>query len=113
MIRVALPDLTQVATRLSRPLILESLLEPSKTIDPKYLTYTAETAAGMLVTGLLIEKNEKEAILRPATGKDVHLPASDVLALQALKTSLMPEQLLRDATPQQAADLLAYLNSLK
>jgi len=32
---------------------------------------------------------------------------------RSLPTSLMPEQLLRDLTAGQAADLLAYLESLR
>jgi putative heme-binding domain-containing protein len=107
------PDLSQVAARLNRAQLLENILEPSKLIDPKYLTYVAETSSGQLATGLLVEKTDKEIVLRAATGADMRLPARDVLSLQAQKTSLMPEQLLRDATAQQAADLLAFLHSLK
>ncbi|HEX3314021.1 MAG TPA: PQQ-dependent sugar dehydrogenase [Gemmataceae bacterium] len=107
------PDLTVVASRLTPGLILESILEPSKVIDPKYQTYVAETTSGKLYTGLLIEKSNAIVVLRPATGKDVRLDAKDIVGLQAQRTSLMPEQLLRDVTPQQAADLLTYLRSLK
>lgn len=107
------PDLTQVATRLSRAQLLESLLEPSKVIEAKYLTYVVETTAGQLHQGLLVEKNDREVILRQVGNKDLRLPARDVAALQPQKASLMPDNLLRDATPQQAADLLAFLQSLK
>ncbi len=107
------PDLTQIAGRLNKAQLLENILEPSKVIDPKYLTYIAETAGGQIVTGLLVEKTAKEMVLRPSTGNDVRLPVRDVASLQAQKISLMPDQLLRDATAQQAADLLAFLQSLK
>lgn len=107
------PDLTQVATRLKKAQILESILEPSKVIDPKYLTYVAETSSGQLHQGLLVEKNDREVVLRQVGNKDLRLPARDVVALQAQKTSLMPEHLLRDATAQQAADLLSFLQTLK
>jgi len=107
------PDLSQIAARLSKAQILESILEPSKVIDPKYLTYVVETSAGQLHQGLLVEKNDREVILRQVGNKDLRLPARAVVALQAQKTSLMPDNLLRDATPQQAADLLAFLQSLK
>ena len=107
------PDLTQIGGRLNKAQLLENILEPSKVIEPKYLTYVAESAAGQLTTGLVVEKNDKEIVLRPTTGDDVRLPVRDVVSLRAQKTSLMPEQLLRDATAQQAADLLAYLQSLR
>lgn len=107
------PDLTQIAGRLNKAQLLENILEPSKQIDPKYLTFVAENTSGQLTTGLLVEKNDKEVVLRPSNGKDVRLSARDVVSLQAQKTSLMPDQLLREATAQQAADLLAFLQSLK
>jgi len=108
------PDLSQIAVRLNKAQLLESILEPSKVIEPKYLTYVAETTAGQLITGLLMEKNEKEVVLRPTIGDDVRLLlARNVVSLHATKTSLMPDQLFRDATAQQAADLLAFLQSLK
>lgn len=107
------PDLSQVAVRLSRAQILESILEPSKVIEAKYLTYTAETASGQLHVGLLVDKNDREVVMRQVGNKELRLPAKEVVTLQPQKTSLMPDQLLRDATAQQAADLLAFLQSLR
>ena len=107
------PELTQVAGRLKPAQILESLLEPAKTIDPKFVTYLVETTEGQLHQGLLVEKNDREVILRQVGNKELRLPASEVADMQAQKISLMPDNLLRDATAQQAADLLAFLQSLK
>jgi putative heme-binding domain-containing protein len=107
------PDLTDVGKRLTRTQIVESLLEPSKTIDPKYVAYLAETTDGKVVTGLLAAKNDREVVLKTAGDKEVRLPASKVTMLVPQKTSLMPELLLRDLTAEQAADLVAFLASLK
>lgn len=107
------PDLSEVAKRLSRTQILESIVEPSKVIDAKFVTYVVETSAGQLHQGLLLDRNDRELILRQVGNKDLKIPAADVVAVQTQKTSLMPDQLLRDASPQQAADLLAFLMSLK
>ena len=38
---------------------------------------------------------------------------STIDEFEPLATALMPEPILRDLTPQQAADLLAYLESLR
>src|SRR5581483_8243375 len=35
------PDLSQVAARLNKAQLLENILEPSKVVDAKYLTYVA------------------------------------------------------------------------
>jgi putative heme-binding domain-containing protein len=93
--------------------LLESVLEPSKLIDPKYVTYLAETKDGRLVTGLLLQKDDNEVVLKDAQDKTSRLPAKEVEQLVPQRQSLMPDLLLRDMTAQQVADLLAYLSSLK
>jgi putative heme-binding domain-containing protein len=107
------PDLSQIARKSSRVQILESILEPSKSIDPKYVTYLMETNDGRVLTGLLAERNDKEVVLRNVGDKEFRVPVARVETLVPQRTSLMPELLLRDLTPQQAADLVEFLASLK
>jgi hypothetical protein len=59
-----------------------------------------------------VKKNENEVILREANGKEIKLATSKIIRLDASKKSLMPEQLLRDLSQQDARNLLAYLESL-
>jgi putative heme-binding domain-containing protein len=107
------PELTQIAKKLDRAKLLETLLDPSKEIEDKYRAYALETTAGQLHTGLLVSRSEKEVVLRDAQDKEVRIPAGKVAALVPQKQSLMPDQLLRDLTAQEAADLLAYLEGLR
>ena len=107
------PDLTQIGKKYNRAQLLESLLEPSKVIDPKYITYLVETKQGVLHTGLLITKNEQEIVLKNGQGKLIQIPTEQADFMVAQKKSLMPELLLRDMTVQQVADMLAFLESLK
>jgi putative heme-binding domain-containing protein len=107
------PDLSQIGRKYTRGQILESILEPSKTIEPKYATYMVETADGKVHTGILAEKTGREVVLRVVGDKEIRIPAGNVVTLEAVKTSLMPEQLLRDMTAEQAADLLEFLASLR
>jgi putative heme-binding domain-containing protein len=107
------PDLTTIGKKYDRTQLLESILEPSKRLDPPYVTYLAETHDGRVLSGLLVERNEREVVLKDAQNKVVRLPRADVAQLVTQQQSLMPELLLRDLTAQQVADLLAYLGSLK
>ena len=50
----------------NRTQLLESILEPSKLIGPKYVTYLAETGDGRLFTGLLVKKNGCEVVPKVA-----------------------------------------------
>ena len=107
------PELSDVGKRYTRAQILESILEPSKNIDPKYVAYLVETTDGKVYTGLLASRTNKEVVLRTAQDREVRIPAGKVERLAPQRTSLMPELLLRDLTAEQAADLLAFLASLK
>jgi putative heme-binding domain-containing protein len=107
------PDLSEIGKKYSRRQLLESILDPSKDIDPKFASYLAETDDGRTFLGLLVSKDAKEVVLRDTQGQVIRLSTAKVTALEASKKSLMPEGLLRELTIQQAADLIAYLESLK
>ena len=107
------PELTTIAKKNDPSQLLESLLEPSKRIDPKFVTHLAETTEGLQYTGLLISKDESEVVIRDAQNKDIRIPVAQIEELVPQKQSLMPDLLFRDMTAQQVADLLAYLSSLK
>ena len=50
--------------------------------------------------------------LRDANGREHRLASDDIDILERLPQSLMPNHLLQSLTATQAADLLAYLESL-
>ena len=107
------PELTAIGKKLTRNQILENILDPSKLIEPKYVTYLAETSDGRHLTGLLISKDDNEVVLKSAQDTLVQIPFSIIEQLVPQRQSLMPDLLLRDMTAQQVADLLAYLSALK
>ena len=72
-----------------------------------------QTESGRIHSGLLIEQTEAVVVVRDSSGKDTHVPRDEIELLVAQKKSLMPDLLFRDATAQDAADLLAFVASLK
>ncbi len=107
------PDLDGVGKRLNREKLLESLLEPSRSIEPKYAAWLIETAEGKVFTGLLVKRTDEEVILRDTQNKEHHFKSDEIDGMYPQRTSLMPERLLREMTAQQVADLLAWLETLK
>jgi putative heme-binding domain-containing protein len=107
------PDLSAIGSLRSRADLLESLLEPSRRIEPKYAAYTALTSSGLLATGLLVARDENSVVLRDAQNKQNEIPASDVEQLQPSRTSLMPDGQMAGLTALEAADLLEYLATRK
>ncbi len=107
------PDLSTIGGKYDRAALLESILEPSKSIEAKYLTYLLQTTDGRTHMGLLVEKGAGEVTLKEAQDRVVRVSSSEVELLVPQPQSLMPELLLRDMTAQEVADLVAYLHSLK
>jgi putative heme-binding domain-containing protein len=107
------PDLSTIGKLRSRPDLLESVLEPSRRIEPKYAAYVAQTLDGRAVTGLLVKRDDKEVVLRDALNKEITLAAKNVELLVPARSSLMPDGQVAGLTAQEAADLLEYLASRK
>ncbi|HEX4591385.1 MAG TPA: hypothetical protein VH120_15730, partial [Gemmataceae bacterium] len=105
------PDLTAIGKTRSREDLLDSILDPSRRIEPQYVSYNVETKSGRHVTGLLVKRDANEVILRDAQNQEVRLRADEIAQLSASRISLMPDGQLRDLTPQQAADLLEFLTT--
>lgn len=108
------PELIGISKKNTREQLLESILEPSKKIDQQYLGYNVITSEGLVLSGLIVKQNPDDSIvLRDTENKETVIADDDIDDVSPQKKSLMPEQLFRDLTEQQAADLLEYLSSLK
>ena len=107
------PDLSTISKKLNRAQLLESILEPSKTIDPKYATWIVETDDGRVMTGILIEKTDDQISLKSVQGQVNNIARASIEQLLPQQTSMMPDLLVQDMTAQQLADLVEYLVSLK
>jgi putative heme-binding domain-containing protein len=107
------PNLSAIGKKYERAALLETILDPSRAIAPEYRVYTLETAAGLVHAGFLVEQTDREIVLKDAEGKLTRVPSGEVEHLEATDRSMMPDLVLRDITAQDAADLLAYLETLR
>ena len=103
--------MSQVGARLDRAKILESILEPAKTIEPKFASYLATTKTGAVHTGILLESDEKRVVVGTVDGRRVEVARKDLAVLAKQPGSSMPDLLFRDMSAQDLADLVAYLAS--
>ncbi|MEX0725797.1 MAG: PQQ-dependent sugar dehydrogenase [Planctomycetaceae bacterium] len=109
-------DLNEIGKKFKRHEILESLVDPSKRIDPKFATVVVVKTDGMVLNGIVIEKTDEATtlnVLKDGKGEQVHILAGEIDEVIPQTKSLMPDRQLRDLTPQQAADLLEFLTTLK
>jgi putative heme-binding domain-containing protein len=106
------PDLDGIAAKRSREDLLESLIEPSKRIEPAFQSHSILTTDGRTITGLMIERTDRHTTLRSADGKSHTIDDDEIESARALGVSLMPAGLAGDMTADELADLLAFLESL-
>jgi putative membrane-bound dehydrogenase-like protein len=105
------PDLAALTTR-TRDALTASILDPNRAVDGRYQQYTAYTVEGLAHTGVLVAETSTSITLVEQEGKSLTLLRPDVDVLQSSDKSLMPEGFERDLTPQDVADVIAYLNNV-
>lgn len=104
------PDLTDVGKRLKRREILESILEPSKKVDPKYVTTTLVTIDGLPAMGLVVQKDDKSLTLLMAEGKIKEFALDEIEELAETNQSSMPENLAAVLAPGEFLDIVEFLS---
>ena len=93
--------------------MLQSILEPSRRIEPKFATYVAQTTDGRVFTGLIVKRGENEVVLRDAENRELIVAAKQLEAVRPVRLSLMPDNQLAGLTAQEVADLVDYLANQK
>jgi putative heme-binding domain-containing protein len=63
--------------------------------------------------GFVVSERADATVIRESNGVQRELKKSEIATRQMQKQSAMPEGLAANLTPEQLADLLAYLQSLK
>ncbi len=107
------PDLSNIGKKYDPKTLLETIIEPSKAVAPEYVPYLLETTGGQVLAGFLVERTTERVVLKDVKSQLVRIPASEIEALVPQHKSLMPELVLSEVTAQDAADLLAFLTTLK
>src|SRR5262249_41805605 len=87
------PDLTAVGSRFSRIHLIESILEPSRTIAPSYETITVLTSSGRTVSGVKVSEDETTLTLGDDQGKPHQIPKSEIEDRVKQSRSTMPDGL--------------------
>jgi len=89
--------------------LLQNVFDPSAVIGPGYQARTVVTVDGRVLTGLAIEESEQRVVLKLQGGTQETIARDDIETYRVNQVSLMPEELEKQLTPQELADLFAYL----
>ena len=106
------PHLVDIGKRYKAAELAESILSPSAKIAQGYEAYAIRLLDGRVVTGFVVRESAAAILLREANGTQRELPRSEIDERAQQKLSAMPVGLVANLTPEQLADLIAYLQSL-
>ena len=107
------PDLTGVGSRFSRIHLIESILEPSRTVAPSYGTTIVLLNRGKVLTGVKTAETSEAITLGDKDGKLQVIPRSEIEELRVDRRSTMPDGLEKQMTDRELKDLIAFLVSQK
>lgn len=102
------PPLRQLAEK-SPTQLLETILDPSREVDPKYAAYTVLTLDGVVMNGIILQEAGNQIVLAEAGGKQTSLDRESIEQIQSSGLSLMPIGLEEQIPPEQMLDLIRYL----
>jgi putative heme-binding domain-containing protein len=102
------PDLTGMAAHPKGELLI-NILDPSRSVEGNFVSYTVATTDGRMFNGLLASETRTSVELIDTEGKAQKLQRDDIEELVASKKSLMPEGFEKQISPESIADLLEFL----
>jgi len=107
------PDLSKIGSIRTRRDLLESIVFPSASFVRSYEPTLFQLKDGRTANGLIRKETATEILLATGVNKEERLVVSDVESRQPGTVSIMPAGMDQQLTPQELADLLAFLQSAK
>ncbi len=88
-----------------------SVAEPSREMDSKYEQHQIRTQDGRVVVGILVSANQDAIVLRTAQNETLSVERSEVDQWKTTGKSLMPDGLMKEFSPENFNDLIAFLRT--
>jgi putative heme-binding domain-containing protein len=108
------PDLTGVASKLSRDMILQSILEPSATLNGQYYHTEFTLRDGTVVRGSVVDAVGDTLVVAPVMmvlDVTIQIAKADIKSEKPSPVSPMPAGLLNMFGRDQVLDLMAFLDA--
>ncbi len=106
------PHLVDIGKRYKRAELIESILQPSKKIAQGFDTWAFAMDDGKVYTGFVTLESAETVTVRDATGISHELHQQNIEDRVKQEISMMPLGIVGNLSPEQLADLIAYLESL-
>ncbi len=102
------PELVSVANKSPADLLV-AILDPSREVQPKYVNYVLETTQGQVFTGILSSELAVYVKLLRSEAKEETIARELIETLTSTGVSLMPVGVEKELTPQNIADVIAFI----
>lgn len=107
------PDLSKIGAIRSPRDLLEAIVLPSASFVRSYEPVVVLTADGRAFSGLIREENDAEVVLQTSATASERIPRDAIESLEVGTVSLMPKGYDTLLSPQELADLVAFLARAK
>ena len=104
------PDLSTVRNA-GREKLLVNILDPSREVQPNFVSLLVETTDGESVLGVVTSDTQAGITVRQAYGRETTVPRAKIKRMTSQGKSIMPDGLEVGLTPQDVADLLAFVEA--
>jgi len=107
------PHLVDIGKRYKRAELIESIVQPNKKIAQGFDTWAIAMQDGKVFTGFVVLESAETVTLRDATGVSHELIQDQIEDRVKQEISMMPPGIVGNLSPEQLADLIAWLESLR
>jgi putative membrane-bound dehydrogenase-like protein len=105
------PDLFGIRNQ-EREVILLHIIVPEHEIVPGYAAYRLQLKDGRELEGMIAAESDTHIRLRRALGEEESVPRDQIQSLESSGLSLMPQEMEKNMSRQDMADLVAYLKGM-
>ena len=102
------PDLFGIRNQ-PKEVILLHIIIPEYEILPGFVNYVVETRDGRTLSGIIGAETDEKITLRRALGEEDIVPRANIVSIVSTGLSLMPQELEKNISRQEMADLIGYL----
>ncbi len=106
------PDLLSALRTKTREGLLVDILDPSREVDARYINYLVTTRSGRVLSGMIAAETASSITLRRAEKAEDTILRDQIEEVLATAKSVMPEDLEKQLSKQDVADVIAYLISV-
>ena len=104
------PDLAPLRNK-GADYFIKNILDPNSAVEPRFVGYEVTLKDGRSLSGIIKSETATAITLVGGSGVTEVLKPAEVETIQASSLSLMPEGLEQAITPQDMADLIAFLRN--